>query len=116
MELEVGLHPRFTQRTDVYLGLGDQCPFGQWSTDEHGPGLVLNPTGWLSNSFHILEHVAVRCGNTIQNRSMPQHRHVHLEPGRAKACQAYPPALERAIVEGLVSQLKSDKVLKDGFI
>ena len=47
---------------------------------------------------------------------MPQHRQVHLEPGRAKACQAYPPALERAIVEGLVSQLKFDKVLKDGFI
>ena len=104
------------QRTDVYLGRGDQCPFGGWSTDEHGPGLALNPTGWLSNSLHTLEHVAVRCCNTIQNRSVPQHRHVHLGSGRAKACQAYPPALARAIVEGLVSQLKFDKVLKDGFI
>ena len=27
----------FMQRADVYLGRGDQCPFGQWSTD--GPGL-----------------------------------------------------------------------------
>ena len=30
----------FMQRTDVYLGRGDQCPCGQWSTDEHGEGLV----------------------------------------------------------------------------
>ena len=52
------------QRADVYVGRGDQCPFGQWSTDEHGPGLVLKPTGWLSNSLHILEHVAVRRCNT----------------------------------------------------
>ena len=104
------------QRTDVYLGRGDQCPFGQWGTDEHGPGLVLKRTGWLSNSLHILEHVAVRCCSTIRNPSVPQHRHVHLEPGRAKACQAHPPALERAIVEGSVSQLKSDKALKNGFI
>ena len=106
----------FMQRTDVYLGRGDQCPFGQWRADEHGPGLVLKPTGWLSSSLHIFEHVAVRCCNTIQNRSVPHHRRVHLESGRAKACQAYPPALERAIVEGEVSQLKSDKVLTDGFI
>ena len=76
----------------------------------------MKPTGWLSDSLHISEHVAVRCCNTIQNRNVPQHRHVHLESGRAKACQAYPPDLEKAIVEGLVSQVKSDKVLKDGFI
>ena len=44
-----------------------------------------------------------------------RHGHVQLLNGKAKACQAYPPRLERAIVDGLVEQLTSDRILKPGF-
>ena len=104
----------FLSRPDVYLGRGDQCPLGQWSRDVEGPGLALKPTGWLSDSVAILQRVAVRCSNNLEHSV--KHRHVRLQGGRAKPCAAYPPALERAMITGLVDQLKIDGKLKDGFI
>ena len=45
-----------------------------------------------------------------------RHGRVQLLNGKATACQAYPPRLERAIIDGLVEQLTSDRILKPGFV
>ena len=102
----------FPKREDVFLGRGDQCPFGQEAMDWYGEGYVLKPTGWLSNSLPIVSKVGVRCPNHYLEPGMPgRHGHVQLLNGKAKACQAYPPRLEPAIIDGLVEQFTSDRIL-----
>ena len=45
-----------------------------------------------------------------------RHGHFQLLNGKAKACQAYPPRLERAMIDGLVEQVTGDRILKPGFV
>eukprot|EP00959_Pyramimonas_sp_CCMP1952_P095586 1998226-Pyramimonas_sp.AAC.1 len=48
---------------------GHQCCFGQQTVDLDGEkGLVLKPTGWMSNSECILRGVSRRC----ENESLPR--------------------------------------------
>ena len=105
----------FMNQPGIYVGRGDQCPFGQWTVDEQGPALVQKGTGWMSNSWFIVHRVAVQCSNKGPN-NMAKHRHGHLISGRASACEEYPPALEAAIVNGLTDQLRYDGLLVPGQI
>ena len=88
--------------------VGHMCPHGMRSKDASGEGLVLKPTGWLTNSREIGHEVAARCSNLEKEYWQEKHRHVQLVSGRAKACQQYPTALCEAILRGLVKQLHVD--------
>ena len=86
---------------------GHQCCWGQQTVDYDGEmGLVLKPTGWLSNSPCILEEMSRRC----ENESLPKsewHVHVPLVGGaKTRPAQNYPPALVAAILRGLTAQLR----------
>eukprot|EP00973_Karenia_brevis_P046741 6486121-Karenia_brevis.AAC.1 len=76
------------------------------SSDEWGKGLVYKPTGFATNSPRIAEMLNKRCTN---HDSKAKHRHVILLSGRAKAAQVYPPALCRAICQGLLKQKEDDQ-------
>ena len=77
--------------------------------------LVLKPTGWLTNSEFIGEEVSRKCPSLDNAWWEHQHRHVQLLSGRASACQVYPSKLRRAILRGLVKQLRYDQdIPKDG--
>lgn len=86
---------------------GHQCCFGLQTVDLDGEmGLVLKPTGWMSNSECILAEVSRRC----ENESLPRnewHTHVHLVgSSQTRPAQSCPPALVVAILRGLKAQLK----------
>ena len=102
----------------MFLRRGDQCLFGQRPQIGTETNTCLNPpVGYVSNSLSIVSKVAVRCPNHYLEPGMPgRHGHVQLLNGKAKAFQAYPPRLERAIIDGPVEQLTSDRILKAGFV
>ena len=102
------------QKPDVLYVKGAQCPFGQWSVDMEGWGLVEKETGWLTNSQSIADKVGVPCSNKVPGAV--KHRHVHLVGGRASATEVYPKKLVWSILEGLVEQLRILGVLEDGAI
>ena len=101
------------QHPGVLRVTGHMCPHGMMSRDEHGPGLVLKPTGWATNSPYIAEQVSAQCSN---KGGASYHRHVPLLFGRARAAQIYPPKLCTAILKGLRAQLKADGRMQDGEI
>ena len=94
-----------------YLVRGDMCPHGMTAQDEHGEGLVLKPTGWMTNSWFIAEEVGVRCDNLYKSIPGDRHRHVHLVSGKARACQVYPVSLCLRILRGLYRQLSDDRLI-----
>ena len=81
----------------------DMCQFGMHSriggvgTDL---GLVLKPTGFLTNCKHIARELSRRCPR--------DHVHVPLVGGRAADAAIYPVGLCRAICQGLASQIEED--------
>ena len=85
--------------------VGHMCTHGMKSRDKQGVGLVLKPTGWLTNCEGIAEEVAAKCKNIVGKE---RHRHVELTGGRAKECEVYPDALCVAILRGLHKQLVRD--------
>ena len=92
--------------------VGHMCPHGMESEDAEGKGLVLKPTGWLTNCPAVAEEVSAKCTNLDKEVAEEKHRHVMLMSGRAKACEVYPRALARAIARGLRTQLKADGMLE----
>ena len=88
---------------------GDQCVFNQTTVDYagDGPGLVLKPTGWLSNCPEILKELSVRCANTRRPEE-EWHRHIPLLNGKAKATEVYPPKLVAAVIRGLRNHLRQE--------
>ena len=93
------------EHEDVFLVRGDQCAFGQAAIGPDGKwGLARKSTGWMTNAYWITTTVGLRCSG--------DHEHVKLIGGRAKATERYPPALDAAIVEGLLRQLKADRRIK----
>ena len=83
----------------------DQCQFGQ--CDEYGAP-VKKPTTWMSNSKHVLEALEKRCkgrgGWCPQEDGWARHRPCY--GAVAKAAAVYPFKLCRAILEGLVKEMK----------
>ncbi len=86
------------------------CKWGMVSEDAQGPGFVLKPTGWLTNSKFLAETLKGECSNM---HGKTWHRHVHLINGRAAAAKVYPPALVKAVLEALRRQLVEDGQLID---
>ena len=74
-------------------------------------GLVRKETGWLTNSPFIAAVLEGVCSNTTGKE--PWHRHVVLEGGLCKKAAAYPPALAKAVLQGLRQQLVQDGKLSE---
>ena len=68
--------------------------------DDVGPGLIQKPRGFLTNASEI--------AHILQKRCSGGHRHIPLLGGRARLAQVYPPALCRAILEGLKALMYHD--------
>ena len=85
---------------------GDQCQYGQH--DGHG-NPVKKPTGWLSNSKHVLRALEHRCSGKGGSCSRPGGgRHAHAEGKVARQAAVYPFKLCEAILTGMYKQLESD--------
>ena len=84
----------------------DHCQLGQCDKEGHP---VKKPTKWMSNSEHILKALDKQCpgkhGWCIQRGQWVQHRPCYGEV--AKSAAIYPFHLCRAILEGLVAEMRA---------
>ena len=100
-------HRILTQILEKFDGkyvICDQCRYGQ--RDSESGKLIRKPTGWLSNSEPILNHVGKRC-------QCPPGEHQQVLGSNAKGLRSrqaacYPPALCRAICKGLLQTMELD--------
>ena len=95
---------------------GDQCQYQQevqYGTYRGQP--VMKPTGFMSNASQLLKRLSRRCEGRGGECSRPQGgRHV-LASGRvANDAARYSPALSRAIVRGMVDEMRSRGIWKAG--
>ena len=71
--------------------VGHQCAHGMKAKDEQGEGLVLKPTGWLTDSWWIGKEVSAKCSNLRAEWAEEQHRHVRCMSSKiTRACEVYP--------------------------
>ena len=109
----------------VGLTQGDQCQYGAESVSGKDMGCpIKKPTGFLSNSDAVLEALSRRCTGTggACSRHNPSKRGTAAATSRHTACLGknaksaarYPRGLCRAMIKGVVEQLRRDKLLKDG--
>jgi hypothetical protein len=75
---------------------------------------VMKPTGWMSNSPHILEQLNRRCGGTRGICSATGTPHRHATGKVARDAAVYPFLLCKAILVGLCKQLREDGHLTAG--
>ena len=88
---------KLLEHPNVKVVRGDVCAHGMKLRDESGTAPVLKPTGWCSNSRHILKHMQKLCTRN--------HRHVSLQHGRPKYAAIYPHKLCLSILRGLKDEL-----------
>ncbi len=93
---------------------GDQCQYGQRTQDGQP---VKKPTGWMSNSEHILEAMGKRCsGRGGACSAVDGAHHAVCEGKVARNAAIYPFALCKAILRGFRKQLKADGIVEDGAV
>ena len=83
------------QKTTAHL-----CMYGMKSHDEHGVAPCKKPTGFMTNSPALAQHLSDKCDG--------RHRHAILIGGKPTYAEVYPPELCAAILRGVVSQLQID--------
>ena len=81
--------------------VNDQCQFGQQCEGEP----VMEPTGWMSNSPHILQQLSRRCSGPRGMCSATGTPHRHAIGKVARNAVVYPFLLRKAILMGLCEQL-----------
>ena len=95
---------------------GDQCQFGQEIRSGLNKGDPINkPTGFMTNSECIAKALARVCHGRDGSCSRPGGGTHRLCSGsHARRAAVYPPGLCRAIIKGIMEQLKADDLLIDG--
>ncbi len=87
--------------------IGDQCQYGQQTTDMAEP--ILKPTKWMSNSEEILKMLGRRCNGRQGWCSRPQGGKHRVCSGRhTRLAAVYPLRLCKAILYGCRNQLRED--------
>ena len=95
-------------RRGVHAVVGDICTFEMKQQDELGTAFIRKPTKFMTNSQCIANRLSQRCpGN---------HRRIQLINGRAKAAEVYPDKLCKAILSGLMEQMREDNRISQGNI
>ena len=95
------------KRQGVVRVVGDQCVYGLKSQEGQRIGPARKSTGFMTNSPCIAKKLSRRCPNRNGTKI---HNNVQLSDGRAKAAQIYPPGLCRALCQGLMEQIKIDRM------
>jgi hypothetical protein len=97
---------------------GDQCQYGQQVRYGHRQGSpVLKPTGFMSNGQEILNELGLRCtGHRGECSRRHGGRHEQCAGRVARDSARYPDGLCRAILKGMVKQLKADGVVNEGVV
>jgi hypothetical protein len=72
--------------------------------DRDGSALAFKPTGWVSNSDHVLNELGKQCTNLKQNPTH-YHRHADLQHDRAARAAIYPEQLCYSILKGLRNEM-----------
>jgi hypothetical protein len=85
----------------VQVVIAHQCCYGPLAVDDLGPGLVMKPTRFMTNSTKVPDRFSPRC--------QKDHRHVQLVGGKAAAAAVHPAELCRAIVKGISEQMNEDE-------
>ena len=95
---------RLMQHSQVRSVKGHMCAQGMYIEDRDGSALAFKPTGWVSNSKHVLNELNKQC---INLRSNPEHyhRHADLQHGAAARASIYPEQLCYSILKGLRKQM-----------
>jgi hypothetical protein len=93
----------------VTLVTGDQCMYGQMTTDAQGfTGPAMKPTMWMSNAAYLLDALKTRCSRRGGVCDSGNGHHMHLFNGRVKMAAIYPVKLCRAILKGMRDQIGHD--------
>ncbi len=95
---------------------GDQCQFGlEIRRGEHQGSPLKKPSGFLSNSEHVLKALSRKCQGQGGECSRPAGgRHQLCSGIHAKDAAKYPRELCRAVLKGVTAQLRADRLLKNG--
>ena len=96
----------------------DQCQYGQEAQSGQNRGSpVRKPTGFMSNGQHILHALSRRCSGSGGACSRSKGGRHCVASGRvAKEAAVYPQELCKAMIQGIMSELKSRGIIKDGEI
>ena len=94
----------------------DQCQFGQEIKSGQHKGAPINkPTGFMTNSECIAKVLSRTCQGRNGQCSRPTGgKHQLCSSVHARRAAIYPPRLCRAIIKGIMDQLKADDLLIDG--
>ena len=100
------------KRPGMICVVAHMCRFGMSGRDQNGPGVVLKPTKFLTDSPAIAAELNRQC--------IGGHRHIStLNAGGLAQFAIYLPALCHAIATGLARQLKADvrnrRIARDEF-
>ena len=96
----------------------DQCQYGQevqYGKDRGSP--VRKPTGFMSNGQHILHALSRRCtglGGECSRRK--GGRHCQASGRVAREAAVYPPGFCKAMIRGIMNELKARGIVKNGEI
>ena len=94
---------RISKLSGVYTVLGDMCRFELMS----GFDLVRKRSGFMTNSSCIAENLSLRCFNDDKSCPEKHHVHQHLVDGRAKSAEDYTPQFVKAVLKGLLAEMKA---------
>ncbi len=98
---------------------GDQCQYGaSVKSGPHKGAPIKKPTGFMSNAPEVLARLSRRCqsrhGSECSRRAGGHH--AHCEGKIAREAAEYPDGLCRALLSGMVAQVKADGKLSDGCV
>ncbi len=94
----------------------DQCQYGSEVRSGAKKGQpVKKPTGFLSNAPKLLEQLQTRCeGRDGQCSRREGGQHAIAAGSIASDAAVYPPKLVKAIIKGIIGELKARGMMKDG--
>ena len=107
---------QFGEIPSVGIVRGDQCQYGAAAASGRDKGKPMKkPTGFMSNSPHVLHALSRVCTGRLGECSRPERgRHAICSGKNAKEAAKYPRELCRAVLRGITAQLKTDRRLIGG--
>ena len=102
---------RFKHYADTIYIDSNMCRFGMVTNHKGEKGLVQKATTFMTNSFEVAGRLDRQC--SVEHRE--QYKHLAIWGERAREAQVYPPALCRAVAEGVKAQKMVDASSLCGF-
>ena len=96
---------RFEKYADTIYIDANMCQFGMVTSYKGEQGLVEKATTFMTNSMEIAARLDRQC--TMAHKA--EHKHLAIWGVRAREAQVYPPALCKAVAEGIKAQKMVDE-------